>query len=231
MGAVSDLQSLGLESRWEVLPYDGRITRILKSTGNWLYSNKRGMLFGLVMAAGIMTAMSTLSQRHFKRRFNRTLAGVAIGSPLGVCVNCATPVMRGMHATGTSLETSLALMFSSPSFNVIALTMLFTMFPWYFVLIKIGLSLLLVFVGVPLLGRLWKGKVKGDHSFESQTPESCPVEFEAGWLSASWWSMREIVKKFVWDLRAHGSLYVPRGSAGCSSKRISTRRHACQRFH
>jgi len=78
---------------------------------------------------------------------------VAVGTPLGVCVNCAAPVAKGMHDGGARLETTLATMFSSPTLNIVVLTMLFSMFPLYLVVIKLTLTLTFILVVVPLLAR------------------------------------------------------------------------------
>lgn len=197
MGAVSDLQTLGLEVKWEIYPADGRFTRILKSTGNWIDANKRGMIFGLIFAAGLMTALSTMPRRALKGRFANTLAGMVIGSPLGVCVNCATPVARGMHAGGTRLETSLALMFSSPTLNIIVLTMLFTLLPWHIALVKIVFTLIPIIVGVPLAGKYWGDKVKGG---EVPDPfcETLEIDTSDGWWTSFTWFVSELARKFCW---------------------------------
>ena len=52
------------------------------------------------------------------------------GAPLGVCVNCATPIAQGLYAAGARLETALATLISSPTLNIIVISMSFTLLPW-----------------------------------------------------------------------------------------------------
>ncbi len=44
-------------------------------------------------------------------------------------VNCAVPIAQGIRAAGGRVETMLAVMVSSPTLNVIVLTMLLSLFP------------------------------------------------------------------------------------------------------
>ena len=50
-------------------------------------------------------------------------------------------------------ETTLATMFSSPTLNIIVLSMLFSIFPLYMVVIKLALTLTFILLLVPLLSR------------------------------------------------------------------------------
>jgi hypothetical protein len=77
-----------------------------------------------------------------------------IGTPLGVCVNCAAPIAQGMLKGGSRVETALGTLFSSPTFNVIVLGIVFTLFPWYLAALKILAGLFTVLVVVPWLARL-----------------------------------------------------------------------------
>ena len=77
-----------------------------------------------------------------------------MGAPLGVCVNCAAPIARGLYAGGLRAETTLSAMIASPTLNVIVLTMTFSLLPFYMAAAKIGLSLLVILVAVPLIVRL-----------------------------------------------------------------------------
>ena len=56
--------------------------------------------------------------------------------PLGVCVNCAAPIAKGLYAGGARAETTLAAMIASPTLNIVVLTMLFGLFPFYMALTK-----------------------------------------------------------------------------------------------
>jgi len=74
-----------------------------------------------------------------------------LGAPLGVCVNCAAPIGQAMLKGGSRVEVALATMFASPTFNVIVLGMLLTLFPWYLAALKVAASLVMVLVVVPRL--------------------------------------------------------------------------------
>ena len=111
------------------------------------------MAFGLMIGACLLTLIGMVPARGHRNGFVNTLTGVAVGAPLGVCVNCAAPVAKGMHDGGARLETTLATMFSSPTLNIVILTMLFAIFPLYLTVIKLALTLTFILVLVPLLSR------------------------------------------------------------------------------
>jgi uncharacterized membrane protein YraQ (UPF0718 family) len=132
--------------------------RIGAATLNWIETNKKGMTFGLLMAAAILTLLSLLSRRSVENPLANSLLGAAIGAPMGLCVNCATPIATAMHRGGTRLETSLATLVSSPTLNVIVLTMLMSLFPWYLWVPKVAATAALALFGVPLLTYLFFGR-------------------------------------------------------------------------
>jgi uncharacterized membrane protein YraQ (UPF0718 family) len=74
------------------------------------------------------------------------------------------PIARGLYASGMSVESVLAAMFSSPSLNVIVLAMTFALFPVQVVALKIATVALLIFVVAPLVGAL-----------QGETAALCPV--------------------------------------------------------
>lgn len=153
MGGEMQLDALGFDVVVEVSKDDPLYFRIAATTVNWVKTNQNGMIFGILMAACLMTVMSLFKRRSFVGSFANTAMGALVGTPLGVCVNCAAPIARGMHSAGARLETTLAMMLSSPTMNVIVLTMLFALFPWYMAVTKIGMTLLFILVGIPLLSR------------------------------------------------------------------------------
>ena len=85
--------------------------------------------------------------------FSNSALGVLIGTPLGVCVNCAAPIAKGLHTSGLRLETTLAAMISSPTMNVIVLAMVFSLFPLYMALLKVGATLVFLLLLIPLLSK------------------------------------------------------------------------------
>ena len=154
MGADTELSALGFDTLVKVTSNLPLIVKIIYNTINWIYTNKQGMTFGLLFSALLMTLFSLLSQRQYRNTFANLLLGMFIGTPLGVCVNCAAPIAKGLYSAGASVETTLAMMVSSPTLNLVVLTMLFSMFPHYIATIKIGLTIVFIFVCIPFLTRL-----------------------------------------------------------------------------
>jgi uncharacterized membrane protein YraQ (UPF0718 family) len=154
MGGAATLEDpLSFEASIQIQPDDGAAARIMYTTLNWIETNLEGMAFGLMIGACLLTLISLIPARGHRNGFVNTLFGVAIGAPLGVCVNCSAPVAKGMHDGGARLETTLATMFSSPTLNIVVLTMLFAIFPLYMTVIKLGLTLVFILLLVPLMSR------------------------------------------------------------------------------
>ena len=152
MGGSATLEDpLSFEATLQAQPGDELRTRILYSTINWLETNFEGMAFGLIVGACLLTLISMVPARGHGNGYINSLIGVFIGTPLGVCVNCSAPVAKGMHDGGARLETTLATMLSSPTLNIIVLSMLFSIFPLYIVVIKLVLTLVYIMLFVPWL--------------------------------------------------------------------------------
>ncbi len=158
MGARTDFSAIAFDVLLPVHAEQSTIQRVFRSTVNWAYTNWKGMTFGLLFAAAVLTLLGGLAQRSFKRPWMNVLSGLLIGAPMGVCVNCATPIAQGMYAAGARLETALAVLISSPALNVIVLSMSFTLLPWKIAAINVvGVFLLLCFI--PLLSQRFTGAV------------------------------------------------------------------------
>jgi uncharacterized membrane protein YraQ (UPF0718 family) len=154
MGGSAMLEDpLSFEASIQIQPSDGNFERIAYTTLNWVETNLEGMAFGLIIGACLLTLIGMIPARGHRNGFVNTLLGVLVGAPLGVCVNCSAPVAKGMHDGGARLETTLATMFSSPTLNVIVLTMLFSIFPLYLTVIKLTQTLIFILILVPLLSR------------------------------------------------------------------------------
>lgn len=151
MGTEIDFNNLGFNTVLEVQAEDHIVKRVAYTTVNWVDTNKKGMSFGILFAAAIMTLFSLMRRRSFNNGFANSVLGLVIGTPLGVCVNCAAPIAAGMAAAGSKIETTLATMISSPTMNVIVLTILFSLFPFYLIAIKLGLTLLFILIIIPLM--------------------------------------------------------------------------------
>jgi uncharacterized membrane protein YraQ (UPF0718 family) len=174
---------LSHDARFEVDPSAPAIERIALTTLNWLDTNKLGMSFGLFFGSCGLTILGlvTIAKRR-RSRFLSALAGIAIGAPLGVCVNCAAPIGRSLRAAGLPAETYLAVMHSSPTLNVIVITMVWSLFPFEFFVVKLALTILFLLVVVPVLPSL----LEVDRL--PREPEIAPLEIapkDEGWGGAA----------------------------------------------
>ena len=59
-------------------------------------------LRSLLLGALMLSLLPLLQRLAFKNRFANSLAGMFIGAPLGVCVNCVTPIAQGVFASGST---------------------------------------------------------------------------------------------------------------------------------
>jgi uncharacterized membrane protein YraQ (UPF0718 family) len=128
--------------------------KIVYTTINWIKTNKNGMLFGVFFGAAFLTLFRYLPRRSFRGRFSNSVLGMAIGAPLGVCVNCAAPIAKGMYSAGARAETTLSAMMASPTMNIVVLTMMFSIMPFYLAATKVALSVFVVLIAVPVIVRL-----------------------------------------------------------------------------
>jgi uncharacterized membrane protein YraQ (UPF0718 family) len=130
MGLRTQFNEIAFETIMPVAAEQGFAERVLRSSVNWAYTNWKGMTFGLLFAAAALLILSSLRRRSFENPWLNTIFGAAAGAPLGVCVNCATPIAQGIYMSGARLETALAALIASPTLNVIVLTMSFAILPW-----------------------------------------------------------------------------------------------------
>lgn len=153
-GAIQLEDSLSFEAWFPITPDMTFVEQVFWSTLNWINTNKKGMTFGVLFAAAFLTAAAYLKQRSFTGGFSNSVLGLVIGAPLGVCVNCAAPIARGMYSGGMRAETVLSAMIASPTLNIVVLTMMFSLLPFYMGLAKIALSLIVILGVVPLICRM-----------------------------------------------------------------------------
>ena len=153
-GAIQLEDPLGFEALIALDPAVPVVERVAVSTVNWINTNKKGMMFGWLFGAAFLTLLGYFRRRNFKGRFANSFYGMVIGAPLGVCVNCAAPIARGLFQGGSRAETTLSAMIASPTLNVVVLTMAFSLLPFYIAVTKLVLSLAVILVAVPLICRV-----------------------------------------------------------------------------
>ncbi|MDP6150542.1 MAG: FG-GAP-like repeat-containing protein, partial [Gammaproteobacteria bacterium] len=160
MAGTAGLEPLGFDTVLVIKDDDAIYMRVLKGTVNWGKTNQRGMTFGILFAAALLTMISLFKRKSFDGSMANSALGVLIGTPLGVCVNCAAPIAKGLHSSGLRLETTLAAMISSPTLNVIVLAMVFSLFPFYMAVMKVGATLVFLLLLIPLMSKyLFKEEV------------------------------------------------------------------------
>ena len=170
-------------------------TRVLYTTFNWYEANWKGMAFGLVLAGAFLTLLSYLPKQNSDRRFKNSLMGMLVGTPLGVCVNCVAPIAKGLYEAGSKMETALAVMFSSPTLNIVVLTMLFSIFPLHMALLKLGATFVLVLLIVPFLSR--KDLNRAKQAVATAGKEVCEIAFDtSSWGDAVKSAARDYGKNF-----------------------------------
>jgi len=152
-GAIQLEDPLSFEAKFALTEGMSVLERMFWTTLNWINTNKKGMTFGILFAAAFLTMVPFLKQKSFRGGFSNSFLGMVIGTPLGVCVNCAAPIARGMYSSGMRAETTLSAMIASPTLNIVVVTMLFSLLPVYMAVTKIVLSLLVILVAVPLICR------------------------------------------------------------------------------
>jgi len=208
-------------SIYAVDPESPLLVRVLQTAANWANENKKGMTFGLLFAAALLTVAAFVRRRRDPGAAGATLLGVVIGTPLGVCVNCAAPIARGLHASGVRLETTLAAMVSSPTLNVVVLTMVFTLFPLYVVLIKLAATFMFLLLVVPIVARLSKSDLQPSGASPAIESAAAPPLLGSedspaftDWPGAAWEVLRTFARNCWWIVRTALPLMILAGFIG-----------------
>nr|WP_298930224.1 FG-GAP-like repeat-containing protein [uncultured Erythrobacter sp.] len=155
MGGDTPMSGLAFDIVLDVFPNSPVWWEFTANVANWIVTNWKGMTFGVLFGAAMLTLLSVVKRRSFENGFANAALGAAIGAPLGVCVNCAAPIALGLHAGRMRLETTLAALIASPTLNVIVIGMSFALLPFHVAATKLLLSLAMILLIVPLLCRFW----------------------------------------------------------------------------
>ena len=192
--------------------------RIAYSTINWLHTNKQGMTFGVLLGATFLTLLRLFRRRSYVSGFGNTLLGVVMGAPLGVCVNCAAPVAKGLHHAGARIETTLAAMVSSPTLNVVVLTMLFAIFPPFIAVTKMAFTLLFILVAIPLMARyLFRAELaESVEAAACALPETVAIRPNETWLEAALGAARDLLGNLWFIVRTTVPLMFLAGLLGAA---------------
>ena len=153
-GGIKLEDPLSFEAYMPVLESYPVWKKIYVTTINWIMTNRQGMTFGIMFGAAFLTFLKYLPRRSFQNGFGNSLLGFFIGAPLGVCVNCSAPIARGMYVAGARLETTLSAMIASPTYNVVVISLMLGLLPFYLVAAKLVLSLVVILAAVPLVCRM-----------------------------------------------------------------------------
>ena len=188
-------------------------TRVLYTSLNWYETNWRGMAFGLVLAAAFLTLLSYLPKKSSDRRFKNSFMGMLLGTPLGVCVNCVAPIAKSIYEAGSKMELALSVMFSSPTLNIVVLTMLFSIFPLHLALLKLGATFFLVLLIVPFIS---KNQLASSSKIIEQVEDSvCALENNLeSWPAALAAACTDYWKSFKYILIRTGPLMLLAGFLG-----------------
>ena len=145
--------AISFDALLKVTPDMPAPTRVMRTSVNWLYTNRFGMYFALPFGAAMMTLLAGIAApKRFSSAAGNVLCGAVVGAPLGVCTNCATPVAQSLLVGGASTRLTLAAMISSPSFNPVIVAMVFVLFPLPLAMIRLVVPVVLL-AALPLLVR------------------------------------------------------------------------------
>lgn len=189
MGQRNSISSLAFDVVYPLSAEQSRVERIVNSSINWAYTNWQGMTFGFLLAAAVLTLFSyfsfQLNSGARNSQFKQAAIGGVLGTPLGVCANCSTPISFGLYRTGLPVPTALAMLSSSPSFNIIVMTMALSLLPLELVIIKSLFVLFYILLVIPFFSRLFSVRAKVEPVSESV----CDLPEEKGlvsFVSAFW---------------------------------------------
>jgi uncharacterized membrane protein YraQ (UPF0718 family) len=145
--------TISFDALLKVTPDMPAPTRVMRTSVNWLYTNRFGMYFALPFGAAVMTLLAGMAApKRFSSATANVLCGAVAGAPMGVCTNCATPVAQSLLVGGASTRLTVAAMISSPSFNPVVVAMVFVLFPLPLAVMRVVVPALLL-AALPLLVR------------------------------------------------------------------------------
>lgn len=161
-GQISLQDTLTHDAHVEIAEDAPIYKQVAATTVNWAWTNRQGMTFAVFLAACFLTLFNYLPAFKTQNKFINSFYGMLTGTPLGVCVNCVAPITKALYESGRSAQMALAVMFSSPTLNIIVLTMLFAFFPFYIAALKLFFTFIIILAIVPFLSHERQQKIKND---------------------------------------------------------------------
>ena len=185
--------ALSFDVVYPVNPMAPPVERITTSVLNWIHTNQQGMAFGLILATLILSLFQCWKVKATGNSFFDSLIGTAIGAPLGVCANCATPISKGLLASGSGLVTSVAAVTASPVLNMVVVATSLWMLPKYVAYLRLGAVSLYLLILLPVAARFLmkkeRAKLDGvactiNRSFLFEPPPPQRESQSETWISA-----------------------------------------------
>jgi len=200
-GAIQLEDTISFEALYPILPEYPVWKKIGYSTVNWMRTNKQGMTFAVFFAAAFLTLLGYMQRRSFKNGFANSFMGLFIGAPLGVCVNCAAPIAKGLYSGGARAESSLSMMIASPTLNIVVLTIAFSIMPFYMVVMKIGLSIFVILLAIPILCRfLPEGQLQIPEEKRIAAAPALPTPTQPAMNENALWAVVRFAKDYALNL-------------------------------
>lgn len=204
-GTVSDLLSV-----WPVFTLndqDSYLVKIFKSYANWVMDNKKGMAFGVIIGGLVISLFKYVKFKTSKYAWLNSLYGILMGTPLGVCVNCAMPIFKGI-TQHRKIEIAFSMMVSSPTLNIVIVSLTFAMFPFYLATIKLGFTFFTIFFLIPLISKTFgekqikpsKEKILS-HTLSIHNDSTQPVPLYESWFSSLKQILRDNYHSFKFILK------------------------------
>lgn len=124
------------------------IENVFISSINWLYTNWKGMAFGLLFAAGfsVFARQFVTNSNFLNLKLSKTLTFLFV-LPIGICANCIAPLSVSVFKRTGREDISSILALGSHGINFFALILLFQILPVEFGLVKVlSLSLIILII-------------------------------------------------------------------------------------
>lgn len=132
------------------------------------------LLIAIIFAVTVLRSFLSVERTRTLLGGRRTLVATGMAALLGVatpfCTCSVVPAFIGFVAAGVPLAATLTFLIASPMVDLVALTLLYSLFGWQLALLYLGAGLTLAIVAGSLLGRLRLERYVEPFVFETQVP-------------------------------------------------------------